>query len=319
MKRVIIFFITIGLIIGILFFWWQNGISAVNSKDISAKIVVVRKGIGMRELANQLKDEGLIKDPVVFFLLVKQLGLDNKIQAGTFRLSPSMPAKDIAENLTHGTLDIWVTIPEGKRSEEIAAILKENVPGYQDDWADQLKSHEGYLFPDTYLIPHDADIDAIISIFRNNFEQKYKEVEASKTSKLSKEDIVIIASLIEREVRYQEDRPLVASVIYNRLDIDMPIQIDATVQYALGYQPKEKSWWKRALTFDDLKVKSNYNSYTNTGLPPTPIANPGLAALKAAANPADTEYLFYISDSNGRNHYSKTGEGHNANIKKHGL
>lgn len=317
MRRLIILIVTILLVIGTVFVWWQRGVTAVNTKDTSKKIIVVQKGKSIRELANQLKQEDLIRDPVVFFLLVKQLGLDNKIQAGSFRLSPSQSAKEIAESLTHGTLDIWVTIPEGKRVEEVAAILKTTVPNYKDAWEDALKSHEGYLFPDTYLMPREADITLIISISKNTFEKKYQEIEAKKTSKLPKEDIVKIASLIEREVRFQEDRPLVASVIYNRLEIGMPIQIDATIQYALGYQAKEKSWWKRALTFDDLKIKSNYNSYTTTGLPPTPIASPGYAALEAAANPAKTEYLYYLSDSSGRNHYSKTVEGHNANIKKY--
>lgn len=299
--------------------WWNNGSTAVNRRDTSTKIFVVQKGAGIRAIANDLKEQNLIRDPVVFFLLVKKLGLDNKIQAGDFRLSPSMTAEQIAENLTHGTLDIWVTIPEGKRAEEVAEIFKAHLPTYDASWIPELKQHEGYLFPDTYLIPKDAKIDTIITLLTNTFANKYVSIPNAPTDQTPKERVVIIASLVEREAKLPEDRPLVASVILNRLRIDMPLQIDATVQYALGYQTKEKTWWKRHLTLDDLKLSTNYNTYRNTGLPPGPISNPGLSVLEAVINAPKSDYLYYISDSSGKNHYAKTLDEHNANIKKYGL
>lgn len=318
MKKILFFLIFIGLIIGSIYAYWTYNIAPVNKFDKSNKIFVVAKGEGVKSIGNNLEKEGLIRNGFTFFLLVKQLGIENKIQAGDFRLSPSQSAEEIAKNLTHGTLDIWVTIPEGRRAEEIADILEQEIPKYTDDWRTELVKHEGYLFPDTYLIPRDADIDFVVSLLKNTFEKKYASLDKGK-NKLPKQDVVILASLIEREARHDEDRPLVASVLLNRLDIDMALQIDATVQYALGYQRSESRWWKRHLTLDDLKIRSPYNTYTTPGLPPTPIANPGLKALQAVLTPAETDYLYYITDKNGVNRYAKTNTEHERNIQKYGL
>ncbi|KKP80039.1 MAG: Aminodeoxychorismate lyase, partial [Candidatus Levybacteria bacterium GW2011_GWB1_35_5] len=231
----------------------------------------------------------------------------------------SMSAYEIAESLTHGTLDIWVTVPEGYRAEEIADILEGKIPNYDKSWRDVLNQNEGYLFPDTYLVPRDADINTIISIFKNNFQTKYDSVKSLKTNNLSDTQTLVLASLVEREAMLEEDRPLVASVIYNRLSIGMKLDIDATLQYALGYQEDEKRWWKKGLTNEDKKLNSPYNTYTNPGLPPAPISNPGLSAISAALNPAKTDYLYYITDQNGKNRYATNLEGHSANIEKYGL
>ena len=305
-------FIFIGLSI-----WWNSGISPVNKRDTTQKIFVVQKGDGIRAVANNLKKENLIRDPILFFVLVKKLGLEGKIQAGDFRLSPSQSTEEIAKNLTHGTLDIWITIPEGVRGGEIADILKKGNPGFLDSWKITLVQNEGYLFPDTYLLPRDAGINIITSIVKNNFENKISQILIPK--EFTQKDIVTIASLIEREAKFKDDRPLVSSVIHNRLKLGMPLQIDATVQYVLGYQPLEQRWWKKNLTTEDLKINSPFNTYIHPGLPPTPISNPGISALQAAANPSSTEYLYYISDKNGRNHYAKTLDEHSDNIRKYGL
>jgi len=319
MKRIIAVVILILVVVIISTFWWQNGVLPVNSQDNTPKIFVVENGQGVREIANSLKKEGLIRDPVVLFLITKQGGLDKKIQAGNFRLNPSMSAYEIAESLTHGTLDIWVTVPEGYRAEEIADILEGKIPNYDKSWRDVLNQNEGYLFPDTYLVPRDADINTIISIFKNNFQTKYDSVKSLKTNNLSDTQTLVLASLVEREAMLEEDRPLVASVIYNRLSIGMKLDIDATLQYALGYQEDEKRWWKKGLTNEDKKLNSPYNTYTNPGLPPAPISNPGLSAISAALNPAETDYLYYITDQNGKNRYATNLEGHSANIEKYGL
>lgn len=312
------------LIILIIFFvgillWWNHGTAPVNKNDTSQKIFSVEKGLGVREIANKLKKDGLIRDPVAFFILVKELRLDGKIQAGDFRLSPSLSAEEIAKKLTFGTLDIWVTIPEGKRAEEVASLLKDKIPQYSDSWITTLKSYEGYLFPDTYLFPRNADINLIVTIMRNNFDKKYNSIQPNPKNILTKEQIVILASLIEREAKDNEDRPLISSVLHNRLALGMPLQVDATVQYAIGFQSDQNSWWKKDLTLDDLAVASAFNTYKNVGLPPEPIANPGLAALTAAMYPSSTDYLYYITDKSGVTHYAKTLKEQNANIAKYGL
>lgn len=307
------------LVLGGALAWWINGTSAINPHDKTQKTFSVKKGESVRIVANNLKEAGLIKDPVIFFLVVKQLGLDQKIQAGDFFLSPSQSAVSIAKSLQTGTYDVHVVIPEGLRAEEIADLFKDRVDSYDESWRTNLILHEGYLFPDTYSFPKDVAIDTVLSTMRDNFEAKYEQISNKENSRLSKEQIVILGSLIEREAKHGVDRPLVASVMLNRLRIGMPLQIDATVQYALGYQEDTGKWWKRALTFADLKIDSPYNTYVNNGLPPKAIANPGFEVLNAVVNPAQTDYLFYISDKSGNNHYARTLDEHNANIKKYGL
>jgi len=318
MKRSIILLTVLLLSAGAAVLWWKNGSRAQDPANKTSQIFVVAKGEGVREIANSLKQKRLIKDPIVFFLQTKRLGLDKDLEAGDFRLSPSMSLYEIIQNLTHGTLDIWVTIPEGIRAEEIANILKKNTPSYKPDWRETLATREGYLFPDTYLIPRDADINLVMSLLNKNFSKKYTGTDGGK-SRLTQQEIVTIASLVEREAKFAQDRPLVASVIFNRLGIGMKLDIDATVQYALGWQEDEKTWWKKNLTSDDLKISSPYNTYRNAGLPPTPISNPGLSSILSVTNPAKTNYLFYISDKYGHLHFATTIKEHNANIQKYGL
>ena len=317
MKKLLTVVVLIVFILAVAVAWWKNGTMPTNPNDHTPQIFVVGKGEGMRKIANDLKTKGLIKDPIVFFLLTRRLGIDTKVQAGDFRLNPSMSAYDVAQNLTHGTLDIWVTIPEGNRAAEIADLLEKSIPSFQPSWRSTLTGNEGYLFPDTYLIPRDATITQIVTMMKNNFNNKYETLKNGQAQNRTENEIVIIASLVEREARFASDRPLVASVIVNRLNLEMPLQIDATVQYVLGYQANEKSWWKKNLTTDDLKMSSAYNTYVNVGLPPSPIANPGSAAIDAALNPAKTDNLYYVSDKQGHLHFAKTLQEHNANISKY--
>ena len=317
MKRILVILIALIIIGAGTSVWWSNGNSPAKPTDKTSVIFVVNQGEGIREIANRLKSQGLIKDPVIFFLSVKQMKLDKQIQAGDFRLSPSMNLSEIAKNLTHGTLDIWVTIPEGKRAEEIAEILRKEMPQFSPSWADKLILYEGHLFPDTYLLPRNASIDFIISILKNTFDKKFATIQNSTS--LSKDELITIASMVEREAKFQKDRPLVASVIENRYKIGMKLDIDATIQYLLGYSQEEKNWWRKNITFEDLKISSPYNTYRNVGLPPHPIANPGLDALQAAASPTNSNYIYYISDKQGNLHFAKTLEEHNQNIKTFGL
>ncbi len=317
MKRVQIFFILLIAVFVGVFIWYQNGLQPANAFDKAEKFFVVPQGAGLRAIANSLKNEHLIRDPIVFFLEVKKLGLDGNIQAGDFRLSPSQNADGIIKTMTHGTLDIWVTIPEGDRAEEVAAILKNKLPSYSPTWIDALKQHEGYLFPDTYLFPRDASIDTIITIMTNNFGQKYAEAKSQQTNTMSESDVVILASIIQREAITPHDMQYVASTLENRLAIGMALGSDVTVEYVLGYQPTEKSWWKKDLTADDLVIDSPYNTRLNAGLPPAPISNPGLVALEAVMNPPKSDYLYYVSDKNGVLHFAVTLQQHNANVAKY--
>jgi len=315
-KRLGVLFLIFVVIFLVGFIWYRQGLGAVDKNDKTTRFFVIQKGTEIRDIGSRLKREGLIRDPVVFFIYIKLNNLDKNLQAGDFRLSRSMDLPTIVNTLLHGSLDVWITFPEGLRSEEIGEILQKNLPQYTSFWEQVLKANEGFLFPDTYLIPKNADVKLVIDIMKNNFYKKAEQAGISKNDPNLKK-IVIIASLIEREAKYDPDRPLVASVIYNRLKEGMPLQIDATVQYALGYSSSEKTWWRKDLTNADLLIDSPFNTYKFSDLPPTPIANPGLSSLKAAVSPAKTLYLYYVSDKNGHLHFAKTLSEHNLNKGKY--
>jgi len=318
MKKIITVVLLLVIIIICGVFWWKNGMSPVNFTNKESIVFVVQKGSGLKEIAGKLEEAKLIKNRIIFFLYARLGKYEGKIQAGDFRLSPSMNVKEIAGNLTHGTLDIWVTVTEGKRATEIAEILKEKIPTYNFSWKNILVSNEGYLFPDTYLIPKDTNIEMVVSQMKNNFEQKYSEINTSN-SKLTKTQIIILASLIEREAITNAEKPIIAGILLNRLNAGMALQVDATIQYAKGQNAINKKWWEPVTVQEYKSVISPYNTYLQPGLPPGPISNPGLEALRAAANPTDTDYLYYIHGKNGQIRYAKTLQEHNENIQRYGF
>ncbi len=315
--------IKIILILGFIFFifisfYYYQGTLPYNKLDRSTKIFVIQKGESLNSIINNLEKEELIRSRIVFRILVEKEGLAKKIQAGDFRLSPSMSAYEIADNLTHGTIDKWLTIIEGLRKEEIAEIISKEFNVSQIEF--NSIAEEGYLFPDTYLIPKDADAEMIINILKKNYYQKVNKdiIESANRKGLDEKELIILASIIEKEAKLKEDKIKVASILLKRLKNDWPLQVDATIQYALGYQVNEKTWWKKYLTYNDLKIDSVFNSYENKGLPPKPICNPGLDSILAVINADDdTPYWYYLSDKNGKMHYSKTLEEHELNIERY--
>ena len=282
--------------------WYRWQLTPVNQKNAEETIFVVPQGQNATAIGKRLQQEGFIKSSLVFKLVLNRLGYESRLQAGSFRLSQSMDLNTIVESLTHGSLDFWITFREGLRVEEYAEILAEKSDIDAIEFILAAKPFEGQLFPDTYLIPQTASAEDVVSILINTFERK---------SPTQDQDTIIIASLIEREARHVQDRLLVSSVLHNRLNLGMALQVDATVQYVVG---EKDDWWPNNLTREQLAIKSPYNTYLNAGLPPQPIANPGSDSLEAALNPAETDYLYYLSDSAGFNHYATDLEGHNQNI-----
>jgi len=319
MKRLIgplliLICVALGLVV-----WYREGTLPVDDKDKTPLIFVVERGESVSSIARKLESQKLIRNRLAFYLLVKQMGIEKQIQAGDFRLFRTMSAKTLAEELTHGTLDVWLTIIEGMRVEEIASLLAKDLDIPASVFIDQASEFEGFLFPDTYLIPKGATSEQAISIFRNNFDKKVTSELRNqfKSQGLTLNEAVTLASVLEREAQSLTDKKMVAGILYNRLEIGMPLQVDATVQYALGYSNLERSWWRKGLNNADLKIDSDYNTYANPGLPPSPIANPGLNSLTAVAQPTSNDYLYYITDNQGQMHYAKTLEGHNRNIESY--
>lgn len=282
------------------------------SSDIAAgkKVtVVIPQGSRTRDVALLLESKGVIGNANMFRLRARLDELDGKMRPGTYRLRTRMSYTDALDTLAAGP-DIayyTVVVPEGFTIAQTAARFERDahIPAAKfvaaandaSRFADRypfLKGAksgtlEGYLFPKTYRIQKGATADDAIETMLSQFAEEVSSVDLSfaKTKNLDLNDIVIIGSLVEREAKLERDRPLIASVVYNRLHRRMRLEIDATVQYALGRQHKR-------LLYSNLRVDSPYNTYLHAGLPPGPIASPGLASLKAAAHPADTKYLYYV-------------------------
>lgn len=307
------------------FFWWQWATGPVSGQE--SVVFVIKKGESLGSIAQRLKKEDLIRSPFAFRLWVLANDLTRKIQAGDFRLSQEMNLGKVAAQLTHGTLDIWVTLLEGWRSEEMARGLVKN--GFAVDMA-SADYPEGYLFPDTYLIPKGASQEKILEMLQNNFDKKVSDSLKNQITRrgLTLKQAVILASIVEREVRTTNDRPIVAGILVKRWQNDWPLQADATVQYAKANQTlamieadkdffMEFEYWPRNLTKRDLEIDSPYNTYKYKGLPPGPICNPSLASIEAVASYQETPYWFYLADLQGVTHYAKTIEKHNANIARY--
>ena len=299
------------LLVLLLFFltisssYWSWASSSVCQNNCTPKIFVVSRGESFSSIANRLEKENIIRSAAVFHLLALKEGIINKVQAGDFRLNPQMSPLEVARELTHGTLDSWVTILEGWRREEIAQKLSQSglINFDIENFLKYTQKLEGQLFPDTYLIPKTATNEQIVQILTNNFQKKAGQ---------PGNDTLILASVVEREIRGTQDRKIVAGILLKRLKNNWPLQADATVQYAAAsakckvLSVKCEDWWPQSLTKTDLAIKSPYNTYLNRGLPPSPICNPGISAIQAVLNPTTTDYWFYLADSNGVTHYAKT-------------
>jgi len=313
---ILIIFSLITAAVGYIFY--HEGTLPIDKHTEKSIIFVINPGESLDSIINNLSKSDLIRNRIVFYLVVKQLGIEREIQAGDFRLSQSMNAFEVANQLTHGSIDIWVTIPEGLRKEEIAEIMSKTFDISETEF--NTLAQEGYLFPDTYLIPKKPDSEQIIKLMRSTFDSKYtKELQSqARLNGLTDEEVVILASIVEREAKFDQDREQIASILLRRYREKYPLQVDATIQYALGYQTSENRWWKSSLTYADLEIESQYNTYTNIALPPTPISNPGIASIQAIINAdQNTPYKFYLSEPVGTTHYSKTFEEHQRNIEKY--
>lgn len=295
------------------------------SFDQTPQIFVIKPGQPIVSIAQNLKDAGLIRNTLAFRLLVAQMGIGKNIQAGDFRLAQNMSSREIASLLTHGAIDIWITFPEGLRKEEIAQIIeaKLNTSGNESYLFDKKEfielAEEGYMFPDTYLVPKDSNAKDLANRLRQTFDQKVNQkiLENGQSYNLSGDEVVTLASLIEREAKTSEERPVIAGILINRLNTGIPLQVDATVQYAKGYDPGKNAWWPQVTQDDYRQVKSPFNTYLHVGLPPGPIASPGIESIRAAAEPTETDYLYYLHDIDGKIHYAKTAEEHNQNVNEY--
>lgn len=304
MKKLLLFpliFVFCGAVVA---YWFYQSVKPAAQKE-SFKDFLITKGSSAAQIGNKLEKEELIRSSLAFKVYVQVSGQAGRIQTGEFRLSPNLSLFGIVKELLSGPRELWVTVPEGLRREEVADRFSKTL-GKEETFTEEFllltEGEEGYLFPDTYLFPKTASASAIVAKMKRTFDAKTEGLAVDR-------ETVILASLIERETKKDEERPIVAGILMNRLDIGMALQVDATIQYAKG------DW--RPITALDKALNSPYNTYKFPGLPPGPIASPGLSSIKAAINPVETDYFFYLHDSEGNIYYAKTLEEHNRNVSRY--
>ncbi len=308
------------LIIGGGVYFWGQTQPVVDGPANNVRFVV-KRGESVQSIAHNLETAGLIRNQLFFKLVVMLTDLEKSLQAGSFQLSPDMTYQEITQALTEGTNDLWVTIPEGWRREQIAQELaaKEELTAFDEfEFLTLTAGLEGRLFPDTYLIAKESTAETVVSLLLNTFEQKVLEGFADEIAAAKREfdQVLILASIVEREARGLEEMRHVAGILENRLELGMALQADATLQYIKGYNQSTQSWWSPPQAADK-KLESPFNTYLYPGLPPQPIANPGLLAIRASLEPLETNNLYYLHGADGEIHYAHNLEVHNANVRQY--
>lgn len=308
----------VGIFVAVAGFYWATGPMDTSTTETSR--FVITRGESTTRIGQELTDAGYIRHPLVFRLAVRQLGLGDKIQAGSFLLSPSQDIWSIAKTLTEGTEDVWVTIPEGYRVEEVAqAFANVDLSEFDsDEFIALAQDKEGYLFPDTYLVPKLITAPDVFDLLTRTFDQKVTKGLADEiaASKYPFDQAMVMASLIQRESgKDPEEMRHVAGVLWNRVAAGQGLGVDATLQYIAGYDQNTERWWAAP----DISIKNSnspYNTYKFAGLPPAPIANPGIDAIKAALNPLATSDYFYLH-AGGMIYYARDLAGHTRNIEQY--
>jgi UPF0755 protein len=299
---------------------------------------VIESGETAIDIAARLEDQGLVSDGELFRRYVQYHGLDAGIEAGTFTLRQTMTIPEIALALQQGRRPERVlTLQEGLRLEQAATVVASQMGVPRDEflalvttgWQDAGLAWpflgdlpagatlEGYLFPDTYRLPEEASsLDVLNRLLETYDSRVTSEMRAAVANQgLTAREMMILASIVEREAVLAEERPLIAAVYHNRLKAGWFLNADPTIQYAIGRQGETGDWWP-VLTLDDLEFASPYNTYRNLGLPPGPICSPGLASIQAVAYPAETDYFFFLADcekNDGSHLFAVTEEEHLAN------
>ncbi len=278
------------------------------------KVVTVSDGESLEQITAGLKNSGAIRSSFIFSSAVILLGGERKVVAGDYLLKKPQNALELAYRFAFGKTGITlvkITIPEGWSVRQISDYLATKLTNFDSTLFQKTgRPSEGYLFPDTYFISPLISPELLVKKMQDNFQQKIASVFQIKNFGKSLSDIVIMASILEDEARTTTDRQIVAGILWKRLSLGMPLQVDSTIAYVTGKSLTE-------LTASDLKINSPYNTYLHTGLPPTPIGNPGLDALTSAVTPTVTKYLYYLSDKNGLMHYAVSFAEHQKNIQKY--
>lgn len=331
-KKAIIIFLIIFLVLITSIFYFRYQVYYSRGSYPDTRMFVINKGDGNATIAANLQQAGLISGKIYFYYYVRTHGLLNRIMPGDYNLAGRMTIPEIAEIITNPQKSfVKITFPEGLTFANMAKMLDDNgfdgagfldlvkkPDTFRDDFAiladPNIQSLEGYLFPDTYYFAKDATAEGIISKMLNNFSEKITPDMATTIKQQGKSlnDEIILASIIQQEVPSASDMQVVSGIFWNRIGQGMPLQSDATLTYILGDD-------KSSHTVAETKTVSPYNTYINKGLPPSAICNPGLDAISAAIYPKDSNYMYFLSNSQCGTLYAQTLDQQDQNKAKCGL
>ena len=320
-------FITLVVSLFVLpFAFYKYYVLAINRPSQSGKEITfeIKRGDGVSEISDSLYEKGSINSSVLFkaYLIVNKL--HTNVQAGVYKIPAGSNVIQISSMFQKGTNDIKVTFLEGWRVEEFAREAGKRFEKIDyEKFVSLARNDEGYLFPDTYFFNVDVSEESLLNALKANFISKTKDILtdlALTKADLTKGETIILASIVEREVSKEDDRPIVAGILISRYKNGIKLDADATVQYSVA-RIKENSttfnWWALNLSNNDLLSDSPYNTRKNIGLPPAPISNPGLSVIKSVLNYKTSLYNYYLTDKKGVTHFAKTLEEHNDNVRKY--
>lgn len=290
----------------------------INYAEESQKYrVTIKKGMSTDEISKKFYEDNIISNPYVLKVFLF-LNPNKKIQAGYYQIDmTNITLISFLDEFQKGSFQQKLTFIEGWRKEEYYDYLKKEIStDFADKFIESPSIKEGYMFPDTYIVDTNIKPEELASWMRNTFKKKVNEDIYNKAllRGISEDDLIIIASIVEREMHIKKDKPIVAGILIKRLSEGWPLQADATIQYAKG---NSNDWWPIVTRDDYRNFESPFNTYTNKGLPPGPICNPSLSSIEAVANYTESPYWFYISAPNGNTYYAKTIEEHNQNVAKY--
>jgi len=287
--------------------------------DFTEQTIVIEQGTSVQEIAKLLAQQNVVKSELLL-LLTLRFGVDSTlIQAGTYKFIEEQSTLEVAEQLVSGEIYhdlVSITFIEGMRAQEYAISASEKLDLVTaQDFIEQTKGLEGQLFPETYFVPDEFTTEQLIKLLTNTHTETMDELLAGASTTLSSEEILILASIVEREANTPESMRTVAGVFMNRISIGMPLQADASIEYVINTPLGELPAGQLAAELRELD--SPYNTYLNPGLPPTPIGNPGRVALAAVIDPLESDYFYYITGEDGEFYYAETYNQHLVNIQRH--
>ena len=285
-----------------------------SSKFPVNEVISIDDGESLQDITDNLYEMNVIKFPLIFRSAVIMMGGERKVIAGDYLLDKKESPIDLAYRLVKGQFHmdvVKITVPEGWDVFEIANHLEKSLKSFnKQDFLTLAINKEGYLFPDTYFLPDTARPKSVLNLMLGTFDEKIKSVSGLATSTKSLNEILTMASIIEAEALDKESRRIISGILWKRIQIGMPLQVDATFSYVNGESTFQ-------LSLDDLKIDSPYNTYKYKGLPPGPINNPGIDAIEAALYPKTSKYLYFLTGHDGKMYYGRTFEEHKRNKAKY--